>query len=151
MTDDSWQDRVVGARMTVDTEFADRVEASSFSRQQWGLVMTATEFEIENADDAENARIVANTDDLDTILPELDAIEQQMGAMGGGPAREESSGGLFGTIADALGFGSDDGDEVDEGQRAEAVDLVQTYAEALQTHLEEQGRWEEIRAVAAGE
>jgi len=44
---DDWTDRIAGERMAVDKQFADRVEGSSFSNQQWGLVMTAVEFEIE--------------------------------------------------------------------------------------------------------
>ncbi|MFW5937853.1 MAG: DUF5799 family protein [Halanaeroarchaeum sp.] len=149
MTDDAWQDRIVGARMTVDDEFADRVEASSFSRQQWSLVMTAAEFELRDAEDPDRARIVANTDNLDAILPELDEIERQMGGMAGGSSGDESGGGLLGTIKNALGIGG--AEDVDESQRAEAAELVQAYADALQQHLEETGRWEEVRSTAAAE
>jgi hypothetical protein len=151
MTDDSWRGRIVGARMTVDDEFSDRVEASSFSRQQWSLIMTATEFELRDADDPEQARIVANTDNLDAILPELENIEQQMGGMAGGPDGGGSGGGLLQTISNALGLGSSDDDGVDESQRAEATELVQAYGDMLQQHLEETGRWEEIRSIAAAE
>jgi hypothetical protein len=151
MTDDSWRGRIVGARMTVDDEFSDRVEASSFSRQQWSLIMTATEFELRDADDPEQARIVANTDNLDAILPELENIEQQMGGMAGGPDGGGSGGGLLQTISNALGLGSSDDDGVDESQRAEATELVQAYGDMLQQHLEETGRWEGIRSIAAAE
>lgn len=151
MTDDSWQDRVVGARMAVDTDFEDRVEASSFSRQQWSLIMTAVNFEIRDADDPERARIVANTDQLDAILPELDEIERQMGAMGGEVGGGSSLGGVFSSITDALGLGNGDGSEGEAAQRDEATELVQEYAERLQAHLEENDRWEEIRSIAAAE
>jgi hypothetical protein len=105
---------------------------------------SATTFEIEDADGCERARIVANTDDPDRVLPELDIIVQQLGTMGSGvPERKGSSDdGRFGAIADALGF--DDGKNVDEERRAERVELGQAYAEALQTHLEEHDLWEEI-------
>lgn len=149
MTDDSWQDRVVGARMAVDTDFEDRIEAASFSRQQWSLIMTAASFEIRDADDPERARIVANTDQLDAILPELDEIERQMGAMGGGEGGGSSTGGVLSSITDALGLGNGDGSEGEAAQREEATELVQEYAERLQAHLEEADRWEEIRSMAA--
>lgn len=151
MTDDSWRGRIVGARMTVDDEFSDRVEASSFSRQQWSLIMTATEFELHHADDPEQARIVANTNNLDAILPELENIEQQMGGMAGGPGGSESGGGVLDSISNALGLGGGGDDGVDESQRAEAAELVQAYGDMLQQHLEETGRWEEIRSIAAAE
>ena len=51
-----WQDLIVGDRMAVDQEFSRRVTESEFSSQQWGLVMTATEFRVEDADDPEHAR-----------------------------------------------------------------------------------------------
>lgn len=151
MTDDSWQDRVVGARMAVDTDFEDRIEASSFSRQQWSLIMTATSFEIRDADDPERARIVANTDQLDAILPELDEIERQMGAMGGEEGGGSSTGGILSSITDALGLGNGDGSDGEAAQREEATELVQEYAERLQAHLEEADRWEEIRSMAAAD
>ncbi|MFB6081527.1 MAG: DUF5799 family protein [Halanaeroarchaeum sp.] len=152
MTDDSWRDRIVGARMAVDGEFADRIEGSSFSRQQWGLVMTATRFEIHDAADPEAAHIVANTDQLDSVLPELDNVERQMQAMGGGGGgRGGSGGGILAGIKDALGLGDGEDGEVDEARRSEAERLVGEYAEELQRYLEEHGRWEELREVAAEE
>jgi len=142
-----WQDRIVGVRMSVDRQFNDRIESSSFSRQQWGLVMTATEFEIENPDDAEDARIVANTDKLSSVLPEMDRIEEQMGAMGGGSGGS-SGGNLFGSIKSALGLGGDGGSD-DEQRTQDAEALTQAYADELQRELEESGRWDEIRTLAA--
>lgn len=142
-----WQDRIVGVRMTVDREFNDRVEASSFSRQQWGLVMTATEFEIENPGDAEEARLVANTEKLPSVLPEMDRIEEQMGAMaGGGGSGGGSGGGLIGNLKSALGLG--DGGSRDEERASEARELTQEYADELQRELENSGRWDEVRRLA---
>ena len=153
MADESWQDRVVGARMSVDSTFDDRVVASSFSRQQWNLLMTAVEFEIVDAEDPESARIVADTDGLDAVLPELDALDQGMAAMTGasGPADDGrfTGGGFLATIKETLGLRDGDGRGVDDVQRAEAVELLQAYAESLQDHLVETGRWEEIRSAAA--
>jgi aryl-alcohol dehydrogenase-like predicted oxidoreductase len=55
---DKWTDMLAGARMQVDQQFQSRLERSEFTNQEWGLVMTAVEFEIQNADDPENARAV---------------------------------------------------------------------------------------------
>jgi hypothetical protein len=144
----TWQDRIVGVRMTVDREFNERVEASEFSRQQWGLVMTATEFEIEHADDPERARLVANTEKLPSVLPEMDRIEEQMGSMGGGSGG--GGDGIVGGIKDALGLGGSGGSK-DEQRSADAEELTQAYADALQQELEDTGRWDEVRELAAEE
>ena len=144
-----WTDRIVGDRMAVDQEFASRVVESQFSRQQWGLIMTAVEFEIEHPDDPDRARIVANTSKLEHVLPELDKVDQQMAAMGGGGgSRSRSSGGFVSSIKGLLGL--DSGGKDDE-QRAAAEALTQEYATELQAHLEAEGRWEEIRQFAAEE
>ncbi len=150
MSDTSWTDRIVGARMTVDKEFASRIERSEFSNQQWSLIMTATEFEIEQPDDPEAARIVANTDKVDQILPELDNIASQMGAIGGQPGGSgsgsgSSDGGVLGSIKGALGLGGGDGGDKHEKQRQAAEALTQEYADELQAHLESTGRWESVR------
>ncbi|MCG1003023.1 MULTISPECIES: DUF5799 family protein [Halobacterium] len=142
---DNWEDMVVGARMAVDTEFTDRVRGSSLSNSQWGLVMTAVEFDIENADDPENARIVADTSKLEHVLPEMQNVDEQS-AMGGGGAQSNSGGGVVGGIKDALGLGSDDDDH--EELAAESRDLADQYAEALQSHLESNGKWADVRCAA---
>lgn len=147
MTDD-WQDMVVGARMTVDHEFTDRVRGSSLSNSQWGLVMTAVEFDIEDADNPENARIVADTSKLDHVLPEMQNVDEQMAMGGGGRGQSKSSGGVVGGIKDALGLGSDDDGE--EALEAEATQLAEEYADALQSHLEDNGKWEAVRRTAGG-
>ncbi|ELY56485.1 hypothetical protein C491_13137 [Natronococcus amylolyticus DSM 10524] len=152
MSDTSWTDRIVGERMTVDQEFSARVQDSRFSSQQWSLIMTATEFEIEDADDPERARIVANTEKVDQIIPELENVERQMGAMGGqgggGGGASNSSGGVVDSILGALGLGGDGGDKEEEQLRA-AEQLTQEYAEQLQSQLESKGRWESVRQAAA--
>lgn len=143
MSQSNWTDAIVGERMTVDQEFSQRVHDSRFNNQEWGLIMTATEFEIENAADREAARIVADTSKLPAIMPEVEKMRQNMGAMGGAPA-EKNSGGFLSSVKDALGVGGSS-DDVDPERVTAAEDLVQEYADALQAHLEERGRWEQVR------
>ncbi|WP_248896662.1 DUF5799 family protein [Haloplanus halobius] len=139
----NWTDRIVSDRMAVDREFSDRVRASEFTNQEWGLIMTAVEFEIEHADDPEQARIVPDTENLPQMIPELEKVGGQMGP--GGPTQGGNSGGsgggVFDTIRSALGMGgSDDEDKLDAAER-----LVDEYADALQQRLEETGKWDDVR------
>jgi len=145
MTD--WQDHIVGARMAVDQEFADRVAESQFSRQQWGLIMTAVEFDLEHPGDPDRARIVADTSKLPHIMAELDNVQRQTAAMQGG-RDPGGGGGLFDSVKSALGLGGDDG--ADEELRLAAESLAREYASELQAHLEAEGRWQTVRD-AAGE
>lgn len=149
-----WTDQIVGARMSVDQEFSRRVTNSTFSNQEWGLIMTATEFEIEHADDPDRARIVADTSKIDQVLPELEKMSEQMGAMGAGGGGRRSGGSGGGGFLDSvksafgLGGGGDGGDDHADTKQA-AEELTQEYAQELQAHLEGNGRWEEIRTIAA--
>jgi hypothetical protein len=143
-----WTDRIVGDRMRVDQEFNDRVQASEFSSQEWGLIMTAVEFEIADADDPEAARIVANTEKLPQVMPELDNIQDQMQAMGGaGGGKSDSSGGVLDSIKSAIGLGNGAGQ--DKQRLAAAESLTQEYADTLQQHLESKNKWDQVRATAA--
>lgn len=146
MTD--WQDRIVGARMAVDTEYADRVEASSFSRQEWGLVMTATEFDIE---DGEEPRLYADTSRLEDIMPEVEKVAERTPMGPGG--QEESSGGILSNITSALGLGgSSGGSSGDTAERVrEAEELTEGYARELQRHLMDNGSWEDVLAAYRAE
>lgn len=145
MRERDWTDTIVGARMTVDGTFASEVEASGFSRQEWGLIMTAVEFEIEDADDPPNARLVANTDNLEAVLPEVKRVaEMERQAREG----SGSDGGVLDTIRGALGLKNGTSGP-DEEKVAEARRLTQRYADELQSHLENQGRWPEVCAAAA--
>ncbi|MGM0605946.1 MAG: DUF5799 family protein [Halobacteriota archaeon] len=143
----NWTDAIVGDRMAVDREFTDRVTQSRFSNQQWGLIMTATKFEIENADDPDAARIVANTENVKHIIPELDAIESQMAAVGGssGGSTARDGDGFLSSVKRALGIGTGDSSGVDQEQLAAAERLTQEYADALQAHLEAKGTFEQVR------
>ncbi|AFZ73921.1 DUF5799 family protein [Natronobacterium gregoryi] len=150
MSERSWTDRIVGERMTVDQEFSSRIASSELSNQQWSLIMTATEFEIERPDDPDRARIVANTEQVEQIIPELENVDSGMGAMGGPGARgggSSGSGGLVDSIKGALGLGGDGGDHDEKLETAER--LTEEYARELQTHLEENGRWDSVREAVA--
>ncbi|PSP97328.1 hypothetical protein BRC89_11540 [Halobacteriales archaeon QS_4_70_19] len=151
MTDDDpdgtpWSDRIVGARMAVDSEFSDEVDRSVFSRQEWGLVMTAVEFDIENAADDGAAELVANTDKLRDVLPELERAREAQAAMAAGRKPDDGGGGLLDNVKDALGFGGNSAEEIDEEQLREARRLADAYAQELQAYLESNGRWAELRA-----
>lgn len=135
MSDRSWQDQIVSERMEVDQEFNDRIIESDFTRQDWGLIMTAVEFEIEGS--GEDARIVANTSKIEHIIPELNNMNNRMSPMGGG----QSSGGFLSSILSTLGIGGGS----DRAKLEAATELADEYAETLQAHLEENGKWERVR------
>lgn len=148
-----WRDSLAGARMQVDQQFNDRIVASEFTNQQWGLIMTAVEFDIENPEDPESAELVANTDQVEQILPELENMPQGMGAgmqqQGGGGS--DGGGGILGRIRTALtgnsgGSGGSDAEKLEEATR-----LANQYADELQAFLEEQGRWETLCESAAAQ
>jgi len=150
MTERGWQDLIVGDRMAVDQEFAQRVTDSEFSKQEWGLVMTAVEFGIEHPDDEERARIVADTSKVEQVMPEMENIQSQMGAMGGAGGQQSGGGGIFGSVKDALGLGGEGGDDGVDEERVEAADrLAQEYADELQQRLESQGKWAQVREAAS--
>jgi hypothetical protein len=137
-----WTDRIVGDRMTVDREFNDRVAASEFQSQEWSLIMTATEFEIENADDPDSARIVANTDKLEGMMPHIEEAGKRQQSMAGGGSND-GGGSIIDTVKGALGLGN--GKEDHDAKLAAAERLVQEYADELQSHLESNGKWEQVR------
>lgn len=139
-----WRDRMVGARMAVDDEFSPEVDGSSFTRQEWGLVMTAVEFDVHRADDPAAAELYADTDRLPEIMPEVERVAE-MQSMGGAP-RDESGGGLLDSVRSALGLSGGGADGVDQDRVREAERLVDGYATALQAHLEETGSWADVLA-----
>jgi hypothetical protein len=147
MSESNWTDRIVGERMQVDQAFNEKVAASNFSNQQWGLIMTAVEFEIENPDDPESARIVANTSKVESIVPELENIDQRTGMAAQGGGGSGSSGGLLDGVKSALGLGGGGG--VDREQLAAAEELAQMYAGDLQDKLQARGKWVDVCEVAS--
>jgi hypothetical protein len=92
------------------------------------------EFELEGS--GEDARIVANTSKVDQIIPEINKRNSQMSAMGGG----QSSGGFLSSLLSTLGIGGGS----DRAKLNAATDLADEYAEMLQEHLEENGKWERV-------
>lgn len=141
-----WTDRLTGARMHVDQRFQSRVQESRFSNQQWGLIMTAVEFRIDDPEDPAAATLVAETDNVRHIIPELEKIKSGMGQPGGQPGRTNGSG-IIGKIAGLFGGSSDD--DVDEETLTAATDLVEEYTAELQQFLEEEGRWDAVCERAA--
>lgn len=143
MSGSDWTDAIVGERMAVDQQFSSEVHDSSFSNQEWGLIMTAAEFEIENADDADAARIIPDTSKVGPIMTEVEQMDQRVGAAGARSSGGDGNG-IVSTVKDVLGLGG--GDEgPDEERVAAAEELLQRYADTLQTHLGEKGRWEQVR------
>lgn len=144
MTEDNWTDRIAAERMRVDRQFEDRVASSSFSRQQWGLVMTAVEFDIENPEDPEQATLRADTSKLSSVMSQVEDIGKRGGGMGGGGGHSSSgsSGGLFSAVTSALGLGGGGNSQLE----AEAEDLTAEYAKQLQKQLEDRDRWETVCA-----
>jgi hypothetical protein len=150
MTND-WTDSLAGARMQVDQQFEHRVEASEFTSQEWGLIMTAVEFDIHEPGDPERAELYADTENLPEIVPELERIQREMG--GSPTAVEEGHGsGITGRIRQMVDSLTADRDTSGDSERlAKAETLVQDYAEDLQTYLEKRGRWDELRQAASEE
>jgi hypothetical protein len=147
----NWTDQIIGERMQLDQEFSQTVDGSQFSRQQWGLIMTAIEFDVEHPGDDERAQLVADTSKLSSVMPELDRVANQSGmaAMGGNPQEQKGGGGgLFGGIKDALGLGGGGGGDekgYDDDELAAAEELAQQYAAELQERLEDHGKWDSVR------
>lgn len=141
-----WQDRIVGARMAVDDSYASAIDNSQFSRQEWGLIMTAVEFDISDPADDERARLVADTSNVGEIMPEVERVAEMQGGGMAGAGQTDRSGGFLDSVKGALGLGGGGrGGGVDEDTVAAAESLVQGYAEELQAYLEDEGRWDEIR------
>lgn len=145
---DAWRDRLAGARMQVDQQFTDRVTNSEFTSQEWGLIMTAVEFEIQDPEQPENATLVANTGNLPEVIPELENLPQGMSPAGGRQGGGDD-GGLLGGVKDALGLGDDGGSDEEKVEAATA--LVDEYTSELETYLQENGQWQAICASAASE
>jgi len=139
-----WRNNIAGARMQVDQQFNDRILASEFTNQEWGLIMTAVEFDIVGAEDPETATLVADTENVRHVIPELENIPRGMGGQPGQGGRD-SSGGLLGSIRGLFGGG----DSKDEHKLEAAAALAEEYATELESYLREQDRWEAVCASAA--
>jgi len=147
MTDD-WTDQLAGARMQVDQQYRETLEASDFSNQEWGLVMTAVDWEIENPEDPDEATLVADTSKLPDIVPELRNIQKEMG---GSPTPVEdgpNTRGFLGRLQQYIHHLRSGTGDSGEKKLSDAEELVDGYTLVLQEYLEEHGRWEEICAAA---
>jgi len=129
-----WRDRIAPHRMAADREFAERVRESDLDRQQWDLAMTAVEFEVAHPSDPEAATLVADTSNLDAVLPELARSTRRPGH-----PPEGDGGGLLDGIRSLV--------ERDDaaGDRRETVERLATaYAAVLEDELREAGEWERV-------
>ncbi|MFB6311568.1 MAG: DUF5799 family protein [Salinirussus sp.] len=146
-----WTEKLAGARMQVDKRFEDRVRSSRFSNQEWGMIMTAVEWQVRHPDEPARAELVAVTEHFPEIIPELDRINSQLQGPATG-ARGSSGGGIGARIGDFLGsLTGNGGSSENEEKRRDAERLVQAYADELQEFLEERGRWADICEAAAAE
>lgn len=139
---ESWRDVIAGDRLAVDQEFEDRVRQAGLSPQEWGLVMTAVEIRVEDPGAPEEAELVADTSRLDSVLPQIEAVRNEIGAAGPG---DRDDGGLLDGVRRALGLGGH------EETRETAETLAAEYADRLQARLQEEGRWGDVCALAAAE
>lgn len=148
-----WTDKLARARIQVDKEFHEAIERSQFTEQEWGLVMTAVEWRVANPEDPDHAKLVAETDNVSDILPQLTRIRRDVRAAAAGPdaARQRSlAEGFSGWINGFVEMLSRavSGDSTDA--RVEEADaLAAEYAERVQDYLERRGRWDEVRRAAA--
>lgn len=132
-----WQDRLARFRLSADRAFEDRVRDSPLDRRQWDLAMTAVTFRFADADDPDAAELVADTSKVDDVLPEIRA-------MGGDDA---SGGDVLGDVKSALGLGEDEDDPLkDEIER-----LTAAYADELESVLERENAWGDLRRAASDE
>jgi hypothetical protein len=147
-----WTDQLAGARMQVDQRFQDTLEASSFTNQEWGLVMTAIDWDIENPETPEEAELVADTDQLSEIIPELENIQSQMGGSQRPVEEGPDTQGFLGRIKRYIhDLTSNTSSQSSTKRYNDAVELVEGYTMELQSFLEERGRWADVCAAAASE
>ncbi len=148
MTSD-WTDALAGARMQVDQQFEPRVEASGFTSQEWGLIMTAVEFDIHDPDEPDAAELYADTENLPEIVPELERIQREMGGSAT-PVEEGHGTGIVGRVRRMVDSLTADRSTGSDSERlSEAETLVQNYADELETYLEKHGRWEDLCTAAS--
>jgi len=135
-----WYSRAAHERVQVDQTFNARLRDKPVTAHQWGLLMTAIEFDIVNPEEPERARIVPDVSKVDSVLEQVKEAEDASNA----PAPD--SPGVVERVKRTLGLS----DPEDPYKRA-ARSLASQYATELQEELEEQGRWEESCQRAAKE
>lgn len=135
-----WEDVIVAERMETDREFHDRIRASNFSNQAWGLVMMATEFEVVDPEAPDEAYLSVNIDQLDSVLPAMKEVDEATGYQ-----EPSSSSSVVDSLRNLLGGGGPSDDE----RRTEAEELATEYAELLQRRLVANGKWEQVCEIAS--
>jgi len=128
-----WRDRLARYRLRADREFEDRIREAALDRRQWNLAMTAVTFRFADADDPAAAELVADTTNLDDVLPEMRAVGE-----------EDDDGGLLDGVTSALGL--DDGEDP---LKQEAERLVEEYTDELGAILKRENAWDDLRRAAA--
>ena len=147
-----WTDQLAGARMQVDQRFQETLEASSFTSQEWGLVMTAIDWDIENPEQPDEAELVADTSQLSEIIPELENIQTQMGGAQRPVEDGPDTSGFLGRIKRYIhDLQSGSSGQSSTKRLNDAKELVDGYTLELQNYLEERERWEELCELAAAE
>lgn len=141
-----WTDRIVSAQIAVNDRFADRLQHSQLSRQEWGLVRSAVDFEIKHPNDPDRARIIAKTQNLSTIMPKLIQIAEMTSTAA---SHRTGSSSIFDAVKTALGL-NDSVDALRTEKRDQAEQLAAAYAADLQRYLEHNGKWDAIRASVRG-
>lgn len=138
MSERSWKNLIMDDRMTIDQEFAPRIQASPLSQQQWELILVAAEFKVEHPENPEEASIVADTSGFPQITPHLDQLPDWTGQ------GETTSGvrGFLDTIRGLVDFRREE--DIKEETLREGESLAQDYADALESHLRERGKWEKV-------
>jgi hypothetical protein len=150
-----WTDKLARARIQVDKEFYESIERSQFTEQEWGLIMRATEWRVANPESPEHAKLVAETDKVAEILPQLSRIRQDVQTAAAGPeaARQrtlaEGFSGWINGFVEMLSRAVTSNSRDSRVEDAEA--LAAEYAERVQDYLERRGKWNEVRKAAAEE
>jgi hypothetical protein len=127
-----WYSRAAHERVQVDSSFNSRLRDKPVTAHQWGLLMTAIEFDIVNPEEPERARIVPDVSKVDSVLDQVKEAEDAPNA----PAPD--SPGIVERVKRALGIS-----ESEDPYKRAARSLASQYATELQAELEKQGRWEE--------
>ncbi len=135
-----WYSRAVHERVTVDSAFNKHLRSKPITHHQWGLLMTAIEFDIVNPDEPERARIVPDLSKIDSVLPQVKEAEDAANA----PTPD--SAGVVERVKRAVGLA-----EPEDPYVRVARSLASQYATELQEELEKQERWEETCEWAAKE
>lgn len=132
---------LVGHRLAVDQEFAERLHESEFSSMEWDLIMSTVSFEMEEPDDPEAAAIVPNVEELPAAISAIEDLPDAGPGVHGGPDRAGGSGGIVDRLTSRFGITGDEGPTSPDARRRAATALVTEYAEVLQIHLKQQRAW----------